>query len=131
MNTPHSNRIRYHAEGARPRGCRRLRAAWHFLALTAATSLSMVGTPAVQASESVAAKLGCLGCHAVATQLVGPAYQAVAEKYAGQADAVAVLVASIRKGGSGKWGDVPMPPQPTVSEADAKRLAVWILRAGK
>ena len=83
------------------------------------------------ANEALATKHGCLGCHAVATKLVGPAYQAVAEKYAGQPDAATKLVASIRQGGTGKWGELAMPPQPAVSEADAKRLAAWILRSTK
>ena len=79
------------------------------------------------ASSALANKYGCLGCHAAATKIVGPSYQEVAAKYAGDKGAVEVLVKSIRNGGTGKWGDMAMPPQAQVSEADAKRLATWIL----
>lgn len=83
------------------------------------------------ASNALASKNDCLGCHAAGTRLVGPAYREVAEKYAGQPDAIATLVKSIRNGSVGKWGDIPMPPHPKLSEADAKRLATWILGGAK
>nr|WP_238990743.1 c-type cytochrome [Acidovorax sp. ST3] len=75
----------------------------------------------------LAQKNACMTCHAVDKKLVGPAYADVAKKYAGQKDAEATLVASIKKGGSGKWGAIPMPAQAALSEADAKTLAKWIL----
>ena len=43
----------------------------------------------------------------------------------------ATLAASIRKGGSGKWGPVPMPAQAALSEADARTLAEWILAGAR
>jgi len=80
-----------------------------------------------QANEALANKSGCLGCHAVATKLVGPAYKDVAAKYAGQADAQSILMQSIRNGGGGKWGELPMPAHPKLSDADLKKLSAWIL----
>jgi len=82
-----------------------------------------------QANEALANKSGCLGCHAVATKLVGPAYKDVAAKYADQADAQAILVQSIRNGSVGKWGELPMPAHPKLSDADLKKLAAWVLSA--
>ena len=41
--------------------------------------------------------------------------------------AVATLAAKIKAGGTGVWGEDIMPPQPQVSDADAKTLAEWIL----
>jgi cytochrome c len=76
-------------------------------------------------------KNGCLACHSVATKVVGPAYQDVAKKYKGQKDAEATVLNNIKKGGSGKWGPVPMPAQTAVSDADAKTLAKWILGLAK
>ena len=96
------------------------------LGLALATGL--LALPA-QASEALARKNDCLGCHAVATKLVGPAYKDVAAKYAGQADAQSMLALSIRNGSVGKWGDLPMPAHPKLSEADAKKLAAWVLKA--
>ena len=83
------------------------------------------------ASKALAEKHGCLGCHAAATKLVGPAYREVAAKYAGDANVAASLVQSIRNGGTGKWGETPMPAQKQVSEADAKKLTRWILDGAK
>lgn len=83
------------------------------------------------ASADLAKKNNCLACHAVDKKLVGPSYQDVAKKYAGQADAVANLTKSIKAGGSGKWGPVPMPPQAQLSDADAKALATWVMGGAK
>ena len=65
----------------------------------------------------------------MATKLVGPAYKDVAAKYAGQADAQAMLMQSIRNGSVGKWGELPMPAHPKISDADLKKLATWVLSA--
>ena len=83
------------------------------------------------ANLELAQKSACTACHAVDRKLVGPAYQEVAKKYAGQKDAVALVAESIRKGGAGKWGPVPMPAQPALSDADVKTLATWVLGGGK
>lgn len=83
------------------------------------------------ANADLAKKNSCLACHAVDKKLVGPAYQDVAKKYAGQADAEATVAKSIKAGGSGKWGPVPMPPQAQLSDADAKALAAWVLGGAK
>ncbi|MBX3636323.1 MAG: c-type cytochrome [Rubrivivax sp.] len=80
---------------------------------------------------ALAQKNACIACHAVDKKLLGPAYQDVAKKYAGQQDAEAMLAASIKKGGSGKWGQIPMPAQPNLKEEDAKALARWILDGAK
>ncbi len=91
---------------------------------------SLAATPAL-ANLELAKKNACTACHAVDKKLVGPSYQEVAKKYAGQKDAVAQLSASIRKGGSGKWGAVPMPAQPALSDADVRTLAEWVLGGAK
>jgi cytochrome c len=83
------------------------------------------------ASSKLATQKACLACHAADKKLVGPAYQDVAKKYAGQKDALAVLTKAIKAGGTGKYGAIPMPPQPTLSDADAKTLAAWVLAGAK
>jgi len=98
--------------------------------LLALSSTALVGTSLPGfANEALARKNDCLGCHAVSTKLVGPAYKEVAARYAGQADAQDQLVQSIRNGSVGKWGELPMPAHPKLSEADAHKLAAWILKA--
>ena len=100
----------------------------HLAALGAlATCFSLPAT----ATQELAQKNNCTACHAVDRKLVGPSYQEVAKRHAADKDAVAKLAASIRAGGSGKWGPVPMPAQPNLSEADAKTLAAWALRGAK
>ena len=81
------------------------------------------------ANEALARKNDCLGCHAVAVKLVGPAFKDVAAKYEGQSDAAEQLAQSIRNGSVGKWGDLPMPAHPKLSAADAKKLVEWVLKA--
>lgn len=70
----------------------------------------------------------CLSCHATDHKVVGPAYRDVAAKYAKDPQAMDRLMSSIQHGGSGKWGDVPMPPFAQLSPNDLKSLATFILQ---
>ena len=79
------------------------------------------------ADLALATSKNCMACHAVDKKVVGPAYKDVAAKYAGQKDAVDKLSTKILKGGSGVWGPVPMPANTQVNEAEAKKLATWVL----
>ena len=79
------------------------------------------------ADEALAKAKTCLACHAVDKKLVGPSYKDVAAKYAKDKGSVDLLAAKIMKGGSGVWGPVPMPANPQVNEAEAKKLATWVL----
>lgn len=99
-------------------------------AVAAALVLAAAASPAL-ANLALAQKHACTACHAVDKKVVGPAYAEVAKKYAGQKDAAKALAASIKAGGAGKWGPVPMPPQAQLSEADLAALAGWILGGAK
>jgi cytochrome c len=88
---------------------------------------AVVACVPAHANLALAQKHACTACHAVDKKIVGPSYQDVAKKYATQKDAAAALAASIKAGGAGKWGPVPMPAQPALSDADLKTLAAWIL----
>ena len=79
------------------------------------------------ADQALATAKNCMACHAVDKKLVGPAYKDVAKKYAGDKTAADKLAAKVIKGGSGVWGAVPMPANPQVSDAEAKKLVAWIL----
>ncbi|HYR35394.1 MAG TPA: c-type cytochrome [Burkholderiales bacterium] len=92
-----------------------------FLALAAAAAL-----PA-HAQEELAKKHNCLACHATDKKLVGPSYKDVAAKYRSDPGAAAKLAEKIKKGGQGVWGQVPMPPNPQVPDADVNSLVKWIL----
>ena len=84
--------------------------------------------PSAYANKALANKNGCLGCHAVDVQINGPAYKDVAQKYASDPKAKEHLVQSILQGGSGRWGEMAMPPQTKLIKSDANKLADWILR---
>ena len=92
--------------------------------------IALVSAPAF-ANKELASQKACMAFHATDRKLVGPAYQDIAKKYAGQKDAEANLIASIKKGGSGKWGPIPMPAQAGLSDADAATLAAWVLAGAK
>ncbi len=70
----------------------------------------------------------CLGCHAINKKIVGPSFQAVAEKYKSDPSAQTFLKNKIVKGGAGSWGVVPMPANAKLSDADLSALTTWILR---
>jgi cytochrome c len=72
-------------------------------------------------------KNACLGCHAVEKQVVGPAFRDVAARYKADGGAMAKLVAKVRQGGQGAWGQVPMPPNPGLSDGDARLIVEWVL----
>ena len=95
-------------------------------ALFALLAAAGLAGPAL-ADQALATAKNCMACHAVDKKLVGPAYKDVAAKYAGQKDAVDKLSTKIIKGGSGVWGPVPMPANTQVNEAEAKKLAAWVL----
>ncbi|MBX3675792.1 MAG: c-type cytochrome [Rhodocyclaceae bacterium] len=93
--------------------------------LLAGAGLMIAGQ--ASADEALAKAKNCMSCHAVDKKVVGPSYKDVAKKYAGNAGAAATLEAKVKKGGSGVWGTVPMPPNPAVSDADIKKLVAWVL----
>src|SRR5580765_4793392 len=81
----------------------------------------------VFAQADFAQKKNCMACHAVDKKVLGPAFKDVAAKYAGQKDAADKLAAKVVKGGTGTWGNIPMPANPQVNDAEAKQLVQWIL----
>jgi len=115
-----------------------------FVAVAMACS---TGTLAQDAAK-LAQEKACLSCHSVDKKLVGPAYKEISAKY--KADKVdkklvgpaykeisakykadkgaeARLVKKVREGSTGVWGQVPMPPNTTVSEKEAAILVKWVL----
>lgn len=88
-------------------------------AVATATAL-LVAAPAMSADD-VLVKNKCNTCHDAAAKKVGPTWKDVAAK-ASEAD----IKAAIEKGAKGKWGKIPMPPQPN-AKADADAIAKAIL----
>ena len=89
--------------------------------------LAAAATLPAFAQQDLAQAKGCFACHSVDKKVVGPSYKEVAAKYASDKTAADKLAQKIMKGSSGVWGPVPMPANTQVSEADAKKLAAWVL----
>lgn len=97
------------------------------LSSLAVAGLLTVGAAHAADATALAQKSNCLSCHAIDKKLVGPSYKEVAAKYKGDKGAEAKLIEKVKKGGSGVWGAIPMPPNAGVSDADVKTLVQWIL----
>lgn len=97
------------------------------LILTAVSAALLAMTGAASADQALAQKNACMSCHGVDKKIVGPAFKDVAKKYAGDAGAAAGLVAKVKTGSKGVWGQVPMPPNPQVKDDDAKKIIAWVL----
>jgi cytochrome c len=100
------------------------------IAAAVISAAALVSAPAM-ANLDLAKKSNCMSCHTVDKKLVGPAYKDVAAKYAGKADAVKTLSAKVKAGGKGNWGEIPMPPNANVKDADIETLVKWILAGAK
>ncbi len=97
------------------------------LFVSAAAVIGLLAAAPAFADADLAKAKNCMACHGVDQKLVGPAYKDIAAKYAGQDGAVALLAEHIQKGSTGVWGQIPMPPNPQVSDDEAKKLAEWVL----
>jgi cytochrome c len=95
--------------------------------MIAAVALGVAAAPAAYADEALAKKHNCTACHQIDRKAVGPSYKEVAAKYKGQADAATKLAAKVKKGGQGVWGQIPMPANAAVPDADIDRLVKWVL----
>jgi cytochrome c len=89
--------------------------------------IAMAGGAAevAMAPEAALSAGGCSGCHQMAGQLVGPGFDAIRKKYAGQKHA-AYLRDKIVNGGAGVWGSMPMPAMPGVDEDSLQQLVAWL-----
>jgi|SRR6266404_1309228 len=96
------------------------------IAALAAIASVLVST-AASAQLELAKQKNCLACHTVDKKLVGPAYKDVAKKYENDKDAAPRLAKKVREGGVGVWGQIPMPANPQVNEAESLQLVKWVL----
>ena len=92
-------------------------------------ALGLASSAPALADLALATSKNCMSCHAVDRKILGPSFKEVAAKYKDNKGAADMLATKIVKGGSGVWGAVPMPANNQVSEADAKKLAAWVLSA--
>lgn len=101
------------------------------LTSTAAMTVAATATDATtetSAETGVLAKnSSCLNCHGIDNKIVGPAFNDVAAKYRGDKAAAGTLVNTVKNGGSGNWGAIPMSPNPGVTEQNIETLIQWVL----
>lgn len=96
------------------------------ISMAVAAGLMVAGSAMATDMPAVAKKNNCAACHKIDKKAVGPAWKDVAAKYKGDAAAWDKLADKIKKGGSGNWGKMPMPPNPKVSDADMKEILDFI-----
>lgn len=99
------------------------------VAFSAIIPMSIAGaqTDAAKLKAYVEANsLPCFSCHAIDQKKIGPAWIDVAKRYHGKPKALSEVSERIVKGGSGLWGQIPMPPN-QATPAQAKELAKMIL----
>jgi cytochrome c len=95
---------------------------------TAAIGLiAQLATHSAFANPELIKAKNCTACHATDKKILGPSFKDVASKYGSDAKAVETLVARVKGGGSGVWGNIPMPANPQVTDAEAETLVKWIL----
>ena len=100
-------------------------------AVVAVAAVCLAGGVSAQSLEDLLKKNGCTACHAVDKKVIGPAYVDVAAKYKNDPKAPAYLADKIKKGGSGVWGQIPMPPNTQASDKDVKEIVEDILKLKK
>lgn len=105
-------------------------------AIDAAEAVAEGAAPGTVLDQGAGLKLaersGCLACHALDRKVVGPALNAVAERYRGVDNAREQLIAKVKTGGTGNWigetGGIPMPPySPRVPDSDIEQLVDFVL----
>ena len=86
---------------------------------------------AMDPGELLILKSDCIGCHNKENKIIGPSYQAIAEKYPATEENITLLAGKIITGGKGVWGTVPMTPHAKISQDDAKTMVKYILSLKK
>lgn len=98
-----------------------------FLIFIAASTAGVAKPQGMPKGEQIAKGSNCFSCHAVSHKVVGPAFEAVAKRFAGKPGAEATLVKAVKDGHSGTWGKVAMPPHPNLSKAKIGTIVSWVL----
>ena len=78
---------------------------------------------------AVMKKYNCYACHAIDKKVIGPAFKDVAAKYKGVPSAEDTLVKKVSNGGSGVWGNSPMPGLDIkgMNQPDIRRVVKFVL----
>lgn len=85
------------------------------------------GADAIAQGEALVKASDCKTCHHPTDKIIGPSHTDVAKKYDFTEANVKLLASKIIAGGSGVWGQVPMTAHADLSQADAEKMARYVL----
>lgn len=105
-----------------------------FALLAAALFAPLALSGPAHADLALATAKGCIACHSVDKQIVGPSYGQVAGCYATKdakklAATKLMLAKHVKEGGAGTWGPIPMPANPAVAAEDINKIVDWVMAA--
>lgn len=81
----------------------------------------------IKQGQSLIDQSDCKTCHHATNKIIGPPHGEVAKKYEFTKANVSYLADKIKNGGSGVWGEIPMTPHVDLSQADAEKMAMYVL----
>lgn len=81
----------------------------------------------IQQGQALVDASDCKTCHHATNKIIGPPHAEVAKKYEFTKENVTYLAGKIINGGSGVWGEIPMTPHVDLSQADAEKMAMYVL----
>jgi cytochrome c len=87
----------------------------------------VVAGDAISQGESLIKASDCKTCHHKVNKIIGPSHTDVAKKYEFTKANVELMASKIIKGGSGVWGEVPMSAHADITQADAEKMARYVL----
>jgi cytochrome c len=73
----------------------------------------------------------CLNCHALKSNLVGPSFLQISQRYPLNATSVERLTGKVIRGSSGVWSTTAMAPHPELTKEQGRQLVQWILKNAK
>jgi cytochrome c len=87
----------------------------------------VTASDAITQGESLVKASDCKTCHHAVNKIIGPSHTDVAKKYDFTKANVEMLAGKIIKGGTGVWGEIPMSAHADISQADAEKMARYVL----
>jgi len=74
---------------------------------------------------------GCNTCHEMDLKTIGPSYLQISGQYQENDDSYTQLIAKVKSGGSGIWGEVPMSPHPHLTSKEVRTMLSYIFTLNK
>ncbi len=107
---------------------RRFKMGWQLKSVMMLSTLLALPVLSQAASTS---EESCRLCHKMEGKLIGPSFKEIAARYANEPDVIAHLKQSMLNGSSGRWGEIPMPPNAGLTETEAQSFSYWIMSLNK